>query len=173
DLNEAAVYAAEDADVTLRLHNRLAESLNADEKLKSVYEEIEVPLVPVLSRIERTGVLIDAMKLSAQSQEIALRLDELEQKAYEIAGQEFNMNSPKQLHRIRCEQIGLPVVTKTPSVTTSTNEVALQALPLGYRLPNVILEDSGLSKLKATYTNKLSRMISPTTGRVHSSSHQA
>ncbi|MBH9739739.1 DNA polymerase I [Vibrio navarrensis] len=173
DLNEAAVYAAEDADVTLRLHNRLAESLNADEKLKSVYEEIEVPLVPVLSRIERTGVLIDAMKLSAQSQEIALRLDELEQKAYEIAGQEFNMNSPKQLQTILFEQMGLPVVKKTPSGTPSTNEEVLQELALDYPLPKVILEYRGLAKLKSTYTDKLPKMINPTTGRVHTSYHQA
>ncbi|KGK20430.1 DNA polymerase I [Vibrio navarrensis] len=173
DLNEASVYAAEDADVTLRLHNRLAESLNADEKLKSVYEEIEVPLVPVLSRIERTGVLIDAMKLSAQSQEIALRLDELEQKAYEIAGQEFNMNSPKQLQTILFEQMGLPVVKKTPSGTPSTNEEVLQELALDYPLPKVILEYRGLAKLKSTYTDKLPKMINPTTGRVHTSYHQA
>lgn len=173
DLNEAAVYAAEDADVTLRLHNRLAESLNADEKLKSVYEEIEVPLVPVLSRIERTGVLIDAMKLSAQSQEIALRLDELEQKAYEIAEQEFNMNSPKQLQTILFEQMGLPVVKKTPSGTPSTNEEVLQELALDYPLPKVILEYRGLAKLKSTYTDKLPKMINPTTGRVHTSYHQA
>lgn len=112
ELEQASPYAAEDADVTLRLHNRLFANIEQDEKLKSVYEEIEMPLVPVLSRIERTGVLIDDMKLSAQSVEIAARLEELEQKAYEIAEQEFNMNSPKQLQAILFEKMGLPVVKK-------------------------------------------------------------
>ncbi len=131
DLNEAAVYAAEDADVTLRLHNRLFANIEQDEKLKAIYQEIEVPLVPVLSRMERTGVLIDDMKLSAQSQEIAVRLGELEQKAYEIAGQPFNMNSPKQLQTILFEQMGLPVIKKTPSGTPSTAEEVLQETRVG------------------------------------------
>ncbi|NVC64700.1 DNA polymerase I [Vibrio sp. 05-20-BW147] len=173
DLNEAAVYAAEDADVTLRLHNRLFANIEQDEKLNAIYQEIEVPLVPVLSRMERTGVLIDDMKLSAQSQEIAVRLEELEQKAYEIAGQPFNMNSPKQLQTILFEQMGLPVIKKTPSGTPSTAEEVLQELALDYPLPSVIMEYRGLAKLKSTYTDKLPKMINPHTGRVHTSYHQA
>ncbi|EGQ8086297.1 DNA polymerase I [Vibrio vulnificus] len=173
DLNEAAVYAAEDADVTLRLHNRLFANIEQDEKLKAIYQEIEVPLVSVLSRMERTGVLIDDMKLSAQSQEIAVRLGELEQKAYEIAGQPFNMNSPKQLQTILFEQMGLPVIKKTPSGTPSTAEEVLQELALDYPLPSVIMEYRGLAKLKSTYTDKLPKMINPHTGRVHTSYHQA
>ncbi|MFB9214033.1 DNA polymerase I [Vibrio sinaloensis] len=173
ELDEASPYAAEDADVTLRLHNRLMENIDQDEKLKAIYQEIEVPLVPVLSRIERTGVLIDDMKLSAQSQEIAQRLDELEQKAYEIAEQEFNMNSPKQLQAILFEKMGLPVIKKTPSGTPSTNEEVLQELALDYPLPKLILEYRGLAKLKSTYTDKLPKMINPETGRVHTSYHQA
>ncbi|TBT34879.1 DNA polymerase I [Vibrio parahaemolyticus] len=173
ELEQASPYAAEDADVTLRLHNRLFANIEQDEKLKSVYEEIEMPLVPVLSRIERTGVLIDDMKLSAQSVEIAARLEELEQKAYEIAEQEFNMNSPKQLQAILFEKMGLPVVKKTPSGTPSTNEEVLQELALDYPLPTLILEYRGLAKLKSTYTDKLPKMINPSTGRVHTSYHQA
>ncbi|EII2401813.1 DNA polymerase I [Vibrio parahaemolyticus] len=173
ELEQASPYAAEDADVTLRLHNRLFANIEQDEKLKSVYEEIEMPLVPVLSRIERTGVLIDDMKLSAQSVEIAARLEELEQKAYEIAEQEFNMNSPKQLQAILFEKMGLPVVKKTPSGTPSTNEEVLQELALDYPLPKLILEYRGLAKLKSTYTDKLPKMINPSTGRVHTSYHQA
>ncbi|EKO3840391.1 DNA polymerase I [Vibrio harveyi] len=173
DLDEASPYAAEDADVTLRLHNRLFANIEQDEKLKTVYEEIEMPLVPVLSRIERTGVLIDDMKLSAQSVEIAARLDELEQKAYEIAEQEFNMNSPKQLQTLLFEKMGLPVIKKTPSGTPSTNEEVLQELALDYPLPKLILEYRGLAKLKSTYTDKLPKMINPSTGRVHTSYHQA
>ncbi|HCE3018795.1 TPA: DNA polymerase I [Vibrio parahaemolyticus] len=173
ELEQASPYAAEDADVTLRLHNRLFANIEQDEKLKSVYEEIEMPLVPVLSHIERTGVLIDDMKLSAQSVEIAARLEELEQKAYEIAEQEFNMNSPKQLQAILFEKMGLPVVKKTPSGTPSTNEEVLQELALDYPLPKLILEYRGLAKLKSTYTDKLPKMINPSTGRVHTSYHQA
>ncbi|ENC6707285.1 DNA polymerase I [Vibrio harveyi] len=173
ELNEASPYAAEDADVTMGLHNRLFANIEQDEKLKTVYEEIEMPLVPVLSRIERTGVLIDDMKLSAQSVEIAARLDELEQKAYEIAEQEFNMNSPKQLQALLFEKMGLPVIKKTPSGTPSTNEEVLQELALDYPLPKLILEYRGLAKLKSTYTDKLPKMINPSTGRVHTSYHQA
>lgn len=173
ELDQASPYAAEDADVTLRLHNRLMSNIEQDEKLKSIYEEIEVPLVPVLSRIERTGVFIDDMKLAAQSQEIAQRLDELEQKAYEIAEQEFNMNSPKQLQAILFEKMGLPVIKKTPSGTPSTNEEVLQELALDYPLPKLILEYRGLAKLKSTYTDKLPKMINSETGRVHTSYHQA
>ncbi|MBS9877523.1 DNA polymerase I [Vibrio sp. 665] len=173
ELEQASPYAAEDADVTLRLHNRLFANIEQDESLKTVYEEIEMPLVPVLSHIERTGVFIDEMKLSAQSVEITARLDELEKKAYEIAEQEFNMNSPKQLQAILFEKMGLPVVKKTPSGTPSTNEEVLQELALDYPLPKLILEYRGLAKLKSTYTDKLPKMINPSTGRVHTSYHQA
>ncbi|MEZ8035108.1 DNA polymerase I [Vibrio crassostreae] len=173
ELGEASPYAAEDADVTLRLHNRLMENIEQDEKLKAIYEEIEVPLIPVMSRIERTGVFIDDMLLGAQSQEIAVRLDELEQKAYEIAEQEFNMNSPKQLQAILFEKMGLPVIKKTPSGAPSTNEEVLQDLALDYPLPKLIIEYRGLAKLKSTYTDKLPKMINAETGRVHTSYHQA
>ncbi|UGA54896.1 DNA polymerase I [Vibrio sp. VB16] len=173
DIDQASPYAAEDADVTLRLHNRIYAEIEKDEKLKSVYEEIEIPLVPVLSRIERTGVFIDDMLLSAQSQEIAVRLDELEKETYEIAGQEFNLSSPKQLQAILFEKMGLPVVKKTPSGAPSTNEEVLQELALDYPLPKRILEYRGLAKLKSTYTDKLPKMINAETGRVHTSYHQA
>ncbi|ELV8555654.1 DNA polymerase I [Vibrio fluvialis] len=173
DLEQAAPYAAEDADVTLCLHHRLLPLLEQDDKLLSVYRNIEMPLVPVLSRIERTGVLINDMLLGAQSQEIAQRLDELEKKAFDIAGQEFNLSSPKQLQTIFFEQMKLPVIKKTPSGTPSTNEEVLQELALDYPLPAVILEYRGLAKLKSTYTDKLPKMINPTTGRVHTSYHQA
>ncbi len=173
DLEQAGPYAAEDADVTLRLHHRLFSNIEQDEKLQTVYKEIEMPLVPVLSRMERNGVLINDMLLGAQSQEIAVRLDELEQKAYDIAGQEFNLSSPKQLQAILFEQMGLPVIKKTPSGAPSTNEEVLQELALDYPLPKCILEYRGLAKLKSTYTDKLPKMINPETGRVHTSYHQA
>ncbi|HIF9070551.1 TPA: DNA polymerase I [Photobacterium damselae] len=173
DLEQAGPYAAEDADITLRLHNALYPKISADEKLLHVFSDIEMPLVPVLSRMERTGVLIDSMKLSAQSQEIAQRLDELEKRAFEIADQEFNLSSPKQLQAILFEKMGLPVLKKTPSGTPSTNEEVLQELALDYPLPKLILEYRGLAKLKSTYTDKLPKMVNPATGRVHTSYHQA
>ncbi len=173
DLEQAAPYAAEDADVTLRLHNRIWPMIEQDEKLLTIYRDIEIPLVPVISRIERTGVLINDMLLGTQSQEITQRLDELEKKAFDIAGQEFNLSSPKQLQTILFEQMKLPVVKKTPSGTPSTNEEVLQELALDYPLPKVILEYRGLAKLKSTYTDKLPKMINPSTGRVHTSYHQA
>ncbi len=173
DLEQAGVYAAEDADVTLRLHQAIFPKLQQNAGMQSVYQQIEVPLVPVLSRMERCGVLIDDMKLNAQSQEITLRLDQLEQKAYEIAGQKFNLSSPKQLQAILFDQMGLPVIKKTPSGAPSTNEEVLQELALDYPLPKVIIEHRGLAKLKSTYTDKLPKMINPVTGRVHTSYHQA
>ncbi|MCE0493566.1 DNA polymerase I [Vibrio salinus] len=173
DLDQAGEYAAEDADVTLRLHNRIFGEIEKDSLLKSVYEDIEVPLVPVLSRMERTGVLIDASKLKTQSVEITARLAELEKTAYDMAGEEFNLSSPKQLQAILFEKMALPVVKKTPSGAPSTNEEVLQELALDYPLPKVILEYRGLAKLKSTYTDKLPRMINKTTGRVHTSYHQA
>lgn len=173
DLEQAGVYAAEDADVTLRLHQAIFSKLQQNVGMESVYQQIEVPLVPVLSRMERCGVLIDDMKLNAQSQEITLRLDQLEQQAYEIAGQKFNLSSPKQLQAILFDQMGLPVIKKTPSGAPSTNEEVLQELALDYPLPKVIIEHRGLAKLKSTYTDKLPKMINPVTGRVHTSYHQA
>lgn len=173
DLEEAAPYAAEDADVTLRLHHRLQAALEQDEGLLSIYKELEVPLVPVISRIERTGVMIDDMLLNTQSQEIAIRLEALQKKAFDVAEQEFNLSSPKQLQAILFEKMGLPVVKKTPSGAPSTNEEVLQELALDYPLPKLILEHRGLSKLKTTYTDKLPKMINPQTGRVHTSYHQA
>ncbi|MDN3679580.1 DNA polymerase I [Vibrio tapetis subsp. quintayensis] len=173
DLEQASPYAAEDADVTLRLHNRIYDNIEQDEKLSRIYNELEIPLVPVISRIERTGVLVDDMMLGAQSQEIAARLDELEKKAFEVAEQEFNLSSPKQLQTILFEKMGLPVIKKTPSGAASTNEEVLQELALDYPLPKLILEYRGLAKLKSTYTDKLPKMINPTTGRVHTSYHQA
>ncbi|OEF29422.1 DNA polymerase I [Vibrio rumoiensis] len=173
DINDAAPYAAEDADVTLRLHHRLQAALEQDPGLLSIYKEIEVPLVPVISRIERTGVMIDDMLLNTQSHEIAARLEELQIKAFEVAEQEFNLSSPKQLQAILFEKMGLPVVKKTPSGAPSTNEEVLQELALDYPLPKLILEHRGLAKLKTTYTDKLPKMINPQTGRVHTSYHQA
>ncbi|MGF1785410.1 DNA polymerase I [Photobacterium swingsii] len=173
DLEQAGPYAAEDADITLRLHNVLIAKVNADEKLKSVFEDIEMPLVPVLSRIERTGVLIDSMLMGAQSSELAARLDELQQQAFDIAEQEFNLSSPKQLQAILFEKMGLPILKKTPSGAASTNEEVLQELALDYPLPKLILEYRSLSKLKSTYTDKLPKMVNPATGRVHTSYHQA
>lgn len=173
ELEQAAPYAAEDADVTLRLHNALMAQLNNDEKLKVIFEQYEMPLVPVLSRMERHGVLISAEMLAKQSQEIAVRLDTLEKEVFELAGEEFNLSSPKQLQAILFEKMGLPVVKKTPSGTPSTNEEVLQELALDYPLPKRILEYRGLAKLKSTYTDKLPKMVKPATGRVHTSYHQA
>ncbi|MCD9472066.1 DNA polymerase I [Photobacterium phosphoreum] len=173
DLEQAGPYAAEDADITLRLHNALYPKLEADDRLKKVFETIEMPLVPVLSRMERTGVYIDSMLLGAQSIELAQRLDEIEKLAYELADQEFNLSSPKQLQAILFEKMGLPVIKKTPSGTPSTNEEVLQELALDYPLPKLLLEYRGLAKLKSTYTDKLPKMVNAATGRVHTSYHQS
>ncbi|SMY38904.1 DNA polymerase I [Photobacterium malacitanum] len=173
DLEQAGPYAAEDADITLRLHNALYPKVAADDQLKKVFETIEMPLVPVLSRMERTGVYIDSMLLGAQSLELAQRLDEIEKLAYELAGEEFNLSSPKQLQVILFEKMGLPVIKKTPSGTPSTNEEVLQELALDYPLPKLLLEYRGLAKLKSTYTDKLPKMVNVATGRVHTSYHQS
>ena len=173
ELEQASVYAAEDADVTLRLHNQLFTYLNADEKLKTIFEQYEIPLLPVLSRMERHGVLINSDMLTEQSKQIAVRLDELEKKAFELAGEEFNLSSPKQLQVILFEKMALPVIKKTPTGTPSTNEEVLQELALDHPLPKCILEHRGLAKLKSTYTDKLPKMLNRTTGRVHTSYHQA
>ena len=173
ELEQAAPYAAEDADVTLRLHQTLRPRLEAETGLVQVLEEIELPLIPVLSRIERNGALVDATLLAQQSGEIEKRLAELEQAAHEEAGEAFNLGSPKQLQEILFEKQGLPVKKKTPKGAPSTAEEVLHELALEYRLPELIIEHRGLSKLKSTYTDKLPQMINPHTGRIHTSYHQA
>lgn len=172
-LEQAGPYAAEDADVTLQLHLALWPKLQQSDGLKRVFQEIEMPLLPVLSRIERTGVLIDQNILAAHSKELTIRLDELEKQAHELAEEPFNLASPKQLQVILYEKQKLPVLKKTPGGAASTNEEVLAELALDYPLPKVILEYRGLAKLKSTYTDKLPLMINPVSGRVHTSYHQA
>ncbi len=172
-LEEAGPYAAEDADVTLRLHQVLWPRLQQEPGLCSVYRDIEVPLVPVLSRIERRGALLSRELLEAQSGELGRRLLELEEGAYELAGQPFNLGSPKQLGEILFDKLELPVIKKTPKGAPSTAEDVLAELALDYPLPKLLLEYRSLSKLKSTYTDKLPEMIHPETGRVHTSYHQA
>ncbi|WP_145524967.1 DNA polymerase I [Yersinia vastinensis] len=172
-LEQAGPYAAEDADVTLQLHLALWPKLQQSDGLKRVFQEIEMPLLPVLSRIERTGVLIDQNILAAHSKELTIRLDELEKQAHELAEEPFNLASPKQLQVILYEKQKLPVLKKTPGGAASTNEEVLAELALDYPLPKVILEHRGLAKLKSTYTDKLPLMINPVSGRVHTSYHQA
>lgn len=172
-LEQAATYAAEDADVTLRLHEVLWPQLEQEAGLASVLQEIEVPLLSVLSRMERNGVLIDPALLGRHSMELTTRLAELESKAHELAGEPFNLASTKQLQGILFEKLGLPVLKKTPGGAPSTNEEVLAELALDYPLPAVLLEYRGLAKLKSTYTDKLPQMINPATGRVHTSYHQA
>ena len=173
DLEIAAPYAAEDADVTLHLHRVLWEKLSAEPALVSLFNEVELPLVSILSEVERQGVLIDKSKLDGQSVELAARMLELESKAFEIAEQPFNLSSPKQLQEILFVKMALPVIKKTPKGAPSTAEDVLQELALDYPLPKLILEYRSLSKLKSTYTDKLPTLIAPTTGRVHTSYHQA
>ncbi|WP_454808237.1 DNA polymerase I [Paraburkholderia fungorum] len=172
-LDKAAEYAAEDADITLRLHQALYPQVAAEKTLDYVYRDIEVPTSRVLRKMERTGVLIDAEKLRAQSSEIATRLIQLESEAYELAGGEFNLGSPKQIGQIFFEKLELPVVKRTPSGAPSTDEEVLQKLAEDYPLPKILLEHRGLSKLKSTYTDKLPRMVNATTGRVHTNYAQA
>lgn len=173
ELEKAAEYAAEDADVTLRLHQAIWHQLQREARLVSVFHDIELPLVPVLSRMERTGVLIDAAKLAEQSRYLASRIGELEVQAHELAGKAFNLSSPKQLQEILFEQQGLPVLKKTPTGVPSTAEEVLVELAEKYPLPRVIIEHRSLSKLKSTYTDKLPQSVDRTTGRVHTSYHQA
>lgn len=172
-LEQAAHYAAEDADVTLQLHLKMWAELENEAGPKKVFEEIEVPLLTVISRVERNGVLIDQNILAQHSQELTLRLAELEQKAHELAGEPFNLSSTKQLQTILFEKQGIKPTRKTPGGAPSTSEEVLAELALDYPLPKVILEHRGLSKLKSTYTDKLPQMINPLTGRVHTSYHQA
>jgi len=173
DITRATEYAAEDADVTLRLHQKMYPIVAADEKLLYIYSAIEVPTAQVLQKIERNGVLIDAQLLAIQSNEIGLRLMALERQAYELAGQPFNLNSPKQLGDIFFDKLQLPVVKKTPSGAPSTDEEVLQKLAENYPLPKVLLEYRGLAKLKSTYTDKLPKMVNAKTGRVHTNYAQA
>ncbi|QEW34198.1 DNA polymerase I [Erwinia billingiae] len=173
DLEQAAHYAAEDADVTLQLHLKMWPELEKEQGPKDVFENIEMPLLTVISRIERNGVLIDQGILAAHSKELTIRLAELEQKAHELAGEPFNLSSPKQLQTILFEKQGIKPTKKTPGGAPSTSEEVLAELALDYPLPKVILENRGLAKLKSTYTDKLPLMINPITGRVHTSYHQA
>ena len=173
DLEQAGRYAAEDADVTLQLHLKMWPELQKNAGPLNIFQNIEIPLVPVLSRVERNGVNIDPAVLHKHSEEIALRLAELEKKAHEIAGEPFNLSSTKQLQTILFEKQGIKPLKKTPGGAPSTSEEVLEELALDYPLPKVILEHRGLSKLKSTYTDKLPLMINPKTGRVHTSYHQA
>jgi DNA polymerase-1 len=172
-LEQAGPYAAEDADITLRLHQTLWPQVKAELPLKTLFEEIELPLIKVLSSIERTGALVDDTLLFQQSQELAERLAELETQAWELAGQQFNLASPKQLAEILFTKLEIPVLKKTAKGAPSTKEEVLQELALDYPLPKILLEHRGLAKLKSTYTDKLPVMINPTTRRIHTSYHQA
>lgn len=173
EIGRATEYAAEDADVTLALHQAMWPQVASDAKLRTIYEKIEIPTSVVLQKIERNGVLIDAGILATQSGELGKRMLEIEQQAYALAGQPFNLNSPKQLGEILFDKLQLPVVKKTPSGTPSTDEDVLQKLADDYPLPKILLDYRGLSKLKSTYTDKLPKMVDPTTGRVHTNYAQA
>ncbi len=173
DLDTATRYAAEDADITLQLHQHLYPKISADAGLEYVYRTIEVPVSQILFHVERNGVLIDSARLAKQSQALGEKLLKLEQDAHQLAGQPFNLNSPKQVQEILFGQMGLPVKKKTPGGTPSTDEDVLQQLAEDYPLPKLLLEYRGLAKLKSTYTDKLPRMVNPATGRVHTSYNQA
>ncbi len=172
-LEQAGPYAAEDADITLRLHQTLWPQLEAIPSLAKLYRELEVPLLSILSRMERTGVLVDKAMLEQQSGELAQKMEALEKAAYDEAGEIFNLGSPKQIQAILFDKLGLPVLKKTPKGQPSTAEEVLAELALDYPLPRLILEHRSMSKLKSTYTDKLPLMISMHTGRVHTSYHQA
>ena len=172
-VEDAGPYAAEDADITLRLHQTLWPCLESESSLVPVLRDIEIPLVPVLSKIERQGALISIDMLHRQSVELGKRLEELKSEAHDLAGEEFNLGSPKQLGAILFEKLELPVIKKTPKGAPSTAEDVLVELALDYPLPKLLLEYRSLSKLKSTYTDKLPEMVNPATGRVHTSYHQA
>ncbi|RPD83839.1 DNA polymerase I [Luteimonas sp. 100069] len=172
-IDDATRYAAEDADITLRLHRVLKPRIEADAGLARVYGEIEIPLVPVLARIEANGVMVDGDELRRQSADLSRRMLAAQQKATELAGRAFNLDSPKQLCALLFEELGLPAVVKTPKGQPSTNEEALEAIADQHELPRVILEYRGLAKLRSTYTDKLPEMVNVATGRVHTSYHQA
>ncbi|CAK0777097.1 DNA polymerase I [Gammaproteobacteria bacterium] len=172
-VERAAEYAAEDADITLRLHHQLWPRLEAEERLREVYETIEVPLIPVLSRIERHGVLIDTALLRAQSRELAVRLSELEQTCHRVAGSVFNLASPKQIQEILFERMKIPVLERTPTGQPSTAESVLEQLAPDYEFPRLLLIHRGLAKLRSTYTERLPEQVNSVTGRVHTSFHQA
>ncbi|TDF36241.1 DNA polymerase I [Alteromonadaceae bacterium M269] len=173
DLDKAAEYAAEDADITLRLHQTIWPQIETIESLKHILSDVEVPLASVLAKMEQTGVLIDSQQLLQQSQQLASRIMELEKEAFDLAGQEFNLASTKQLQEILFEKLNIPVLKKTPKGAPSTSEEVLQELALTYPLPKLLMEYRGLTKLKNTYTDKLPKMINQRTGRVHTSYHQA
>ena len=172
-IDDAARYAGEDADVTMRLHRVLAPKLAAEPALESVYRDIEMPLVPVLARVEANGVMVDADELRRQSADLSRRMLAAQQRATELAGRTFNLDSPKQLQGLLFDELKLPAVLKTPKGQPSTNEEALEAIADQHELPRVILDYRGLAKLRSTYTDKLPEMINPDTGRVHTSYHQA
>ena len=172
DLDTACRYAAEDADVTLRLHHALWPKLESVPKLRAVYQDIEIPLVPVLAEMERRGVLIDGDVLRTQSQQLGKRMHELQQQSYKLAGHEFNLDSPKQLQAVLFDELGLQAKMKTPTGQPSTNEEALEAIADTHELPRLLLDYRGLAKLRSTYTDKLSGIVNPRTGRVHTSYHQ-
>ena len=172
-LEQASPYACEDADITLRLHNAFWTRLSAEPSVQKLFDEIEMPLVPVLSRIERNGVLVDAQMLHRQSDELARQILSIQEQAYIVAGQPFNLDSPKQIQMILFDKLGLRVIEKTPTGQPATGESVLQELAFVHPLPKLILESRALSKLKSTYTDKLPAQIDPRTGRVHTSYHQA
>ncbi len=172
-LEQATPYAAEDADITLRLHHALWPQISAEKSLKELYQNIEQPLIDVIGRMEATGVLIDSQLLADQSKEITGKLAALEKQAHQEAGHDFNLGSPKQLQAILFEELELPVVRKTPKGQPSTAEDVLQELADEYALPRIILEHRSLAKLKSTYTDKLPEQVSVHTGRIHTSYHQA
>lgn len=172
-IEQASEYAAEDADITLRLHQTLSEQLQQHPRLWALYNEIEVPLISVLARIEENGVLIDSAMLAQQSLELANRMIGIEQQAHDLAGSAFNLGSPKQIQEILYDRLNLPVLKKTPKGQPSTDESVLQELAVDYALPRLILDFRGMSKLKSTYTDKLPQQVNDRTGRVHTSYHQA
>jgi DNA polymerase-1 len=172
-LEEATAYAAEDADITLRLHQVLSQKLAAEPSLQRVYREIEIPLVPVLERMEAGGVSIDVVELRRQSADLSQRMMKAQNQAHQLAGRIFNLDSPKQLGALLFDELKLPALVKTPGGAPSTNEEALEAIADLHELPQLVLEYRGMAKLRSTYTDKLPLMVNPQTGRVHTSYHQA